>query len=278
MQKFHEIKGRIALFAGTSEGREVAEMYAKSLYAENNMDVYVTTDYGAASLPENERIRVHVGCFLREDMLQSFRQNPPALVIDATHPYATHITETLTGVCALLSLPYLRLQREMSSAPAAGSGEMMRLFPDFTTLVAFLQSTEGNVLITSGAKDLPKFADLSDFSMRCFLRALPTAAVLQTAEKLGLPGSHLFLMQGPFSKEMNLALLRHCQARFLVSKLSGSRGGFTEKWEAAETAGVPLLLVGRPEACPLPPMGEAMTVEELRKICESARKTGDKHV
>ncbi len=267
MQKFHEIKGRIALFAGTSEGREAAEIYARSPRTENYMDVYVTTDYGAAALPKDERMHVHVGFFLRDDMLQSFRQDPPALVVDGTHPYARHITGTLTEICTVLSIPYLRLQREMSSLPTEENSESMRYFPDFAALVDFLKGTEGNILITSGAKALPEFAALPDFSARCFLRALPTAAVLQIAEQLGLPGSHLFLMQGPFSKEMNLALLRHCQARFLISKLSGQRGGFEEKRAAAEEAGVQLLLVGRPEEPPLPPLGKTMTVEALRHLC-----------
>ncbi len=265
MRKFHEIRGRIALFAGTSEGREAAELYARSPQAENHMDIYVTTDYGAAMLPRDERIRIHVGCFLREDMLRSFRLEPPALVIDGTHPYASHITETLTEVCTQLSLPYLRIRREMSSALPEETGEMIRLFPDFAALVQYLQEMEGNVLITSGAKELAAFTALPDFSERCYLRALPTTAVLQTAEKLGLSGSHLFLMQGPFSREMNLAMLRHCGARFLVSKLSGRRGGFAEKREAAEAAGAVLLLVGCPEEPLLPPLGETLTVEELRQ-------------
>lgn len=263
MRKFREIRGRIVLFAGTSEGREAAEMYARSPGVENHMDIYVTTDYGASALPRDERIRIHVGCLLREEMLKSFRQEPPTLVIDGTHPYASHITETLTTVCTLLSLPYLRIRREMSSALPEGSGETMRLFPDFTALTAYLQGTAGNILITSGAKELPAFAALPCFAERCFLRALPTAAVLETAKRLDLPGSHLFLMQGPFSKEMNLALLHHCCARFLVSKLSGPRGGFEEKREAAEAAGVTLLLVGCPKENPLPPLGEAVSVEEM---------------
>ena len=272
MQKFHDIKGRIALFAGTSEGRETAEIYARSPVAENFLDVYVTTDYGAAALPKDARIRMHVGCLLREAMLQSFRREPPVLVIDATHPYASHITETLTAVCTQLSLPYLRIRREMSLALPEGAGESIRLFSDFTALVDFLRGTEGGILITSGAKELPVFAALPDFSERCYLRALPTATVLQTAGELGLSGSHLFLMQGPFSREMNLALLQHCGARFMVSKFSGPRGGFEEKREAAEAAGVTLLLVGRPEESPLPPLGETCSVENLRMCNEILSK------
>ncbi len=264
MRRFQSIKGRIALFAGTSEGRELAEIYVQSPPGDNEMDVYVTTQYGADCLPQDPRMHIHVGCFLRESMLSSFTKNKPALVIDSTHPYAFHITETLTEVCGKLGLSYLRVQRpllsgKMSSLPTEG----LRLFLDFTALVKFLQEHEGNVLITSGAGSLAQFASLPDFAARCWLRALPTAAVLAQAEKLGLPGRHLFLMQGPFSAEMNLAMLRHCDATYLVTKLSGQRGGFPEKQAAAAEAGVTLLAVGRPESCPLPPKGAWVQVEDF---------------
>ncbi len=288
MIRFRELKGRIALFAGTSEGRELAErfrmhcsgqpqtkMQAASACAEeasgqteSDMDIYVTTDYGASLLPKAPRLRVHVGCFLREDMLRSFREAPPVLVIDATHPYASHISETLTAVCAELGLRYVRIRRpslsgEMSSAEKPGVGFCVRYFDDISAAAAYLEAHEGNVLITTGAKELAEYAAVPDFSRRCFLRALPTEAVLRKAKELGLPADRLCLMQGPFSAEMNLALLRHCRAEFLVTKASGARGGFAEKWSAAERAGISLLVVGRPTEPALPPGGRMAEVEDF---------------
>ena len=54
-------------------------------------------------------------------------------------------------------------------------------------------------------------------------------------------------MQGPISAELNLAMLREFQIRFLVTKEAGSTGGFPEKREAAEKAGAVLVVIGRPE-------------------------------
>ena len=54
-------------------------------------------------------------------------------------------------------------------------------------------------------------------------------------------------MQGPFSADFTYAALREFQCRFLVTKNSGSAGGFEEKMEAARRAGVRVLVIRRPE-------------------------------
>ena len=63
-------------------------------------------------------------------------------------------------------------------------------------------------------------------------------------------------MQGPFSKEMNHALLRAVGARWLVTKEGGSTGGFAEKAEAAREAGARLVVIGRP------PQHEGLSLSE----------------
>jgi precorrin-6x reductase len=53
-------------------------------------------------------------------------------------------------------------------------------------------------------------------------------------------------MHGPFSEDLNLALLRQLDIRVLVTKRSGSAGGFMEKVRAARQAGAALLVISRP--------------------------------
>ena len=53
-------------------------------------------------------------------------------------------------------------------------------------------------------------------------------------------------MQGPFSVELNYALLRTVQAGWLVTKEAGKRGGFAEKMEAARQCGVSVVVIRRP--------------------------------
>ncbi|WP_236619749.1 precorrin-6A/cobalt-precorrin-6A reductase, partial [Candidatus Synechococcus spongiarum] len=44
---------------------------------------------------------------------------PPALVVDATHPFALRITRTLHAACGASATPYLRLQRPQLQPEAA---------------------------------------------------------------------------------------------------------------------------------------------------------------
>lgn len=59
------------------------------------------------------------------------------------------------------------------------------------------------------------------------------------------PG-HIFAMKGVASAELNIALVRQCQAAAIVSKDSGKAGGLQEKMQAAAELKIPLLLVDRP--------------------------------
>ena len=56
----------------------------------------------------------------------------------------------------------------------------------------------------------------------------------------------MIAMQGPFSEELNLALLREFSCSILVTKDGGVQGGFEEKRRAAARAGAVLAVVERP--------------------------------
>ena len=66
-------------------------------------------------------------------------------------------------------------------------------------------------------------------------------------------------MQGPFSKELNVALLKQYHIKTLVTKDTGGYGGFREKAEAAREAGCALLVVERPRA------ETGLTLEECKE-------------
>ena len=65
--------------------------------------------------------------------------------------------------------------------------------------------------------------------------------------ELGFDAGHVIAMQGPFSHETNLAMLRQTKAVFLVTKESGKAGGFEDKLTAAREAGAKVILIGRPK-------------------------------
>ena len=113
--------------------------------------------------------------------------------------------------------------------------------------VSYLAGTEGKILVTTGSKELAKFAELPDYKNRVYARVLPLPGVIASCAELGFDAAHTIGMQGPFSMDMNVAMLQSFHAEWMVTKESGRNGGFEEKIEAAKKAGVRVVLIGRPK-------------------------------
>ncbi len=112
--------------------------------------------------------------------------------------------------------------------------------------VEFLEGTEGNILLTTGSKELGKLHALSDAGERIYARVLSLPSVMETCKGYGFEGKHLIGMQGPFSMELNAAMLRQYDCKYLVTKDTGKAGGFQEKIDAALMCDVIPVIIGRP--------------------------------
>lgn len=125
-----------------------------------------------------------------------------------------------------------------------------------------LQSDQEPVLLTTGSKELPVFAGVPSLQERIYARVLPDSKVIASCEQMGISGKHLIAMQGPFSEEMNCALIRQTKAGWLVTKESGGRGGFEEKLAAVRACGIKGIVIRRPRR----EMG--VSLEEAKRIVE----------
>ena len=251
---------QVIVFAGTTEGRILAEWLAAE-----GVDTLccVATEYGKELMKPEPGLEVRQGRLTAEEMKELFEKEERPLVLDVTHPYASAVSENIHRACEGASCRYLRLIRpSVSNGSSAAqtlwiNQEKNRILVDSVEeAVAWLSGTEGPVLVTTGSKELSKFTVLPDFQERIFARVLATPEVVRQCTELGLTGKHLICMQGPFSMEMNLAMLHQTGARYLVTKESGRAGGFPEKLEAAERAGAKVVLIGRP------PEQAGLSVEE----------------
>lgn len=111
---------------------------------------------------------------------------------------------------------------------------------------AWLAGTEGNVLLTTGSKELRVFTSVPDYRERLFARVLSLPSVVASCADLGFQGRNLICMQGPFSEEMNIALIHQTKAKYLVTKDTGREGGFPEKESAARACGCRMIIIRRP--------------------------------
>lgn len=230
---------KLCVFAGTTEGRELVELLAD---APVEVTACVATEYGEALLPPRERLTVSNRRLTEEEMGALLRREHFDLVVDATHPYASEVTENIVRACRGAETEYLRLLRGTDASP-----EGAVCVPDIEAAVAYLAGTEGNILLTTGSKELAKYAALPGFAARVYARVLPMEASLEACRAAGLGPDRIIAMQGPFSREMNTAMLRSASARYMVTKDTGGTGGFGEKAAAAKEAGAVLVVVGRPE-------------------------------
>ena len=237
---------KILLFGGTGEGRELAEwMLSQGLDA----TVCVATEYGETLLPDGAQ--VHVGR-LDAGAMESLMAGGYTLVIDATHPYAVEVTKNIRAAAQAAGLPCLRLLRQSDREDGCQKAADMAAAADL------LEGLPGKVLLTTGSKELDAFAR-PGLRERCCPRVLPMADSLERCLALGFPPKNIICMQGPFTKEMNLATLRQFHVRTLVTKDTGGYGGFRAKADAAREAGCDLVVVERPQT------EEGLTLEEVQR-------------
>ena len=96
---------KIVLWGGTIEGRRIAEYLSGT---EADVFVSVATGYGKDLLPEAANIHAHAGRMDAEEMAVFLKEVKPELGIDATHPYATNVSENIRKACESEVVPYIR--------------------------------------------------------------------------------------------------------------------------------------------------------------------------
>ena len=242
MQKTDDRAGqanRVIVFAGTTEGRQLAEACKG---APLTMYVCVATEYGETLIEPSENVHVLAGRKDEAAMEALIAETGAELVVDATHPYADAVTRSLRAVCEKTGTEYVRLLR----ASEREGTEHCVFVPDTAAAAAYLDSVEGNVLLTVGSKELPGYTGVRDYAERLYARILPVPSGVQQALESGFKGKNLICMQGPFTEEMNAAMLKMLDIRYLVTKDTGAAGGFPEKLAAAKKCGVQCVVVARP--------------------------------
>lgn len=229
---------KVIVFAGTTEGYELCRFLS-----EHQISVYAcaATEYGGKALTETPYLHIHTGRLSIEEMEAFFLKEEPNFVLDATHPYAAEVTDNIKSACEKTGFFYQRVLREQ------GRQAEKAVYVESTEAAAeFLNTTEGNVLLTTGSKELKKFLGVKDYKERLYARVLSLPSVMEECSAAGFEGKHLIGMQGPFSRELNEAMLRQFHCRYLVTKDSGKAGGFQEKIDAAFSCGAIPVIIGRP--------------------------------
>ena len=251
---------KILIFAGTTEGRKLSECLSKSTIYHT---VSVATEYGETVLNESPYADVHMGRMDTDEMRDFIKSGDYLAVVDATHPYAKVVTENIKSAMEGMDIPYIRLGRDVSSK--SEDADFIHIFKSSSECATALKNTEGNILLTTGSKELDIFASDDSLRERLYVRVLPGMESLELCNKNGITGRHILALQGPFTEEMNAAMISQYDINIIVTKMSGSNGGYEEKIMAAKNKSISVYAIG----CPEEEAGYtfAETVRALEDIC-----------
>lgn len=229
-------RGPIAVFAGTTEGRRLVEHLSACGV---QTTAFVATSYGASLIAGLPSVRVREGRLDAGEMAIAIAGC--ARAVDATHPFAERAHAEIREAARRAGVGHIRLAR-----PVVPRHPGARYVADASAAAAAAAVGEGSVLVTTGSKELASFAGHDALRDRLYPRVLPDEAVIAQVRALGIPRSHIIAMQGPFSFEFDVALLRMIGAAWLVTKESGAAGGQDSKIDAALAVGAVPVVIERP--------------------------------
>lgn len=240
----------IWIISGTQDGREIGARLADWAAAQPDAGrpqifMTVVSQYGKI-LAAHEGITIEVGRFTKNDMLREIREKHVTVILDCSHPYAAVVSETARDASREAGIAYVRYERPGVALPAYDRLHVVQTEEEAAALAGALGES---VLLTTGSKTLPVFARAPALAGKTlWARVLPLSQVVAQCESLGLTAKHIIAMQGPFSYDMNRAMIRHCAADVLVTKNSGLVGGSDTKLKAAMDEGIHVIVIDRPKA------------------------------
>ena len=235
----------ILVFGGTTEGRKAVEVLE-----EGGSPYFYSTKTGEQDLTLHHGQRID-GALDAEAMQTFCRENDIRLIVDAAHPFAILLHQTIAEVSDALKIPAIRYER---------------IFPERDANLEWFDSYEQvprdikSLLATTGVQSISKLKPLEAKGVKVYYRILNGESSIALAQKQGARMEQLCYFEDP--KEVPV------EADAILLKESGLSGGFQEKVDAAKAKGMRIFVLKRPETPAVfrivnGPYGLRRTVEKL---------------
>ena len=240
----------ILVFGGTTEGRQAAEV----LEAAANT-YYYSTKTGEQQLTLHHGIRVD-GAMDAEAMTAFISKHGIRLIVDAAHPFASQLHQTIASVASPLKIPVIRYERIYPPRE-----QDITWIDDYSELSSLLPSSrEGlgagfTLLVTTGVQSISRLKWLEEQGVKVVYRILNRESSITLAHEQGVSDERLCFYPATV------------KADAILMKESGLSGGFAEKVEEARKLGMRIIVIKRPllhfKHCVNGPHGLRRDIERL---------------
>ena len=234
----------ILVFGGTTEGRMAAKVLDESgaiYYYSTRSDVQdIQLAHGVRLTGTMELAQMKVFC-LEHDI---------ALIIDATHPFAQNLHYNVVNLAQQLGVPLIRVNRIFPPHDAD-----LVWCRDYDDAISQLNKHNVERLIAfTGVNTIGKLKDYWQHN-ECWFRILDRDESREATATAGFPQDHLVYYESHGTEQ----LLKQLQPQAIITKESGTSGGFVEKVDAARRNGVLTFVV----ECPPYPSASGMAIEHV---------------
>lgn len=220
------ISSMILVFGGTTEGRKAAEVLEEA-----GASYFYSTKTGEQDLVLHHGRRIDGA--LDADAMQDFCvHHGVRLIVDATHPFAQRLHETIATVTVRLQIPVIRYERIYPERASE-----LTWIDDYSELPALL-TPSSTLLATTGVQSISKLKPLEDLGIKVYYRILPRESSVALAKAQGATTDQLRYYESSSQIDTN--------ADAILLKESGLSGGFIEKVNVAKEHGMRIIVLKRP--------------------------------
>ena len=214
----------ILVFGGTTEGRKAVEVLE-----EGGNTYYYSTKTGEQDITLHHGQRID-GALDAEAMQTFCREHGIRLIVDAAHPFASQLHQTIAQVSESLNVPTIRYERIYPERD-----------PEITWIDDYSQIPRDihSLLATTGVQSIAKLKPLEAEGIRIYYRILQRESSIALALKQGASSEQLCYYEDPQDIPV--------EAETILLKESGLSGGFSEKVEAAKARGMRIIALKRPQ-------------------------------
>ena len=228
----------IWVIGGTKDSRDFLEKFLKY---ESNIIVSTATEYGV-KLIENLPVKTSSEKMDKETMLKFVENNKITKVIDTSHPYAFEVSKNAMEVAKEKNIQYFRFEREKVDILP----RKYKNFEEIEDLIKYIENLEGNILVTLGSNNVPLFKNLKNLP-NIYFRILSRWDMVKRCEDNNILPKNIIAMQGPFTENMNIAMIEQFNIKYLITKKAGDTGGEREKVRACDKLDVEIIYLNKKE-------------------------------